>query len=109
MGGNHKVSMESLRKVFTTLGFQDVKTYINSGNVIFKSSLDNLVIKKELETVLADTYGFEIPVCIIDYNQLEFVINHAPKWWGEDDESIYDNTIFIMPPYSGVDLSLIHI
>jgi uncharacterized protein (DUF1697 family) len=37
VGGNNKVDMSALKEVFETLGFSDVKTYINSGNVIFNS------------------------------------------------------------------------
>ena len=38
LGGHKIVKMEQLRKAFADLGFEDVKTYIQSGNVVFKSS-----------------------------------------------------------------------
>ncbi len=37
VGGKNKVKMETLREVFSSLGFENVKTYINSGNVIFET------------------------------------------------------------------------
>jgi uncharacterized protein (DUF1697 family) len=36
VGGNSKVDMTTLKKVFVSLGFQNISSYINSGNVIFK-------------------------------------------------------------------------
>jgi uncharacterized protein (DUF1697 family) len=38
VGGKNKIKMETLREVFASLGFHNVKTYINSGNVIFETA-----------------------------------------------------------------------
>jgi uncharacterized protein (DUF1697 family) len=42
VGGKNKIKMENLREVFGSLGFENVKTYINSGNVIFETD-ENIV------------------------------------------------------------------
>jgi len=75
VGGNNKISMPELKKAFTELGFAEVSTYLNSGNVIFSSAID-------------------------DKNVLSNKIDNAPDWWGDDNKEIYDNLIFIMPPLS---------
>ena len=44
VGGNNKIDMKQLKSAFVEAGFSDVITYINSGNVIFSSELDELTV-----------------------------------------------------------------
>lgn len=99
VGGKKKVPMMDLKENFEELGFIDVKTYLNSGNVIFSSNEDNiekLIIL--IEEMLKNKFGFHIPIYIISKENLEEVLLNSPKWWGNDDKEIYDNLIFIIPP-----------
>lgn len=41
VGGKNKISMPELKKTFEGIGFQDVMTYSNSGNIIFSSTIDD--------------------------------------------------------------------
>ncbi len=66
VGGHKKIKMAELKTLFTSLGYNDVVTYIQSGNIIFKShetSIDEItaVIKK----AIVSTYGFEVPVFVL--------------------------------------------
>lgn len=66
VGGHKKIKMADLKTLFTSLGYNDVVTYIQSGNIIFKShetSIDEItaVIKK----AIVSTYGFEVPVFVL--------------------------------------------
>ncbi len=63
VSGNKKVEMSKLKKVFESLGFNNVSTYINSGNVIFESPKKDF---KNIEPTLKHTFGFEINVVIRD-------------------------------------------
>ncbi|WP_228410532.1 DUF1697 domain-containing protein [Erysipelothrix piscisicarius] len=63
VGGKHKVPMADLKQIFESLGYTTVKTYINSGNVIFKSENEALRSMQEaLEGTLKDFFHFEIPL-----------------------------------------------
>lgn len=65
VGGNKKVSMEELKKSLTLAGFTDVKTLLNSGNVVLESSENNLeTITKKITSVLEKAFGFSIH-CIV--------------------------------------------
>ena len=79
VGGNRKVDMSDLRAVFEKLGYKDVSTYINSGNVIFSSSDDQtgITIEKTLET----EFGFAIPAHIIDANRMQAIAEAIPTTW----------------------------
>ena len=60
VGGNNMVSMKSLKENFARLGFTDVKTYINSGNVIFQTpDADPRNVAARIDRMLADTYGLK--------------------------------------------------
>ena len=51
VGGNNMIKMEKLRETVAKLGFTDVKTYINSGNVIFDArETDDKVLAKQVTT-----------------------------------------------------------
>jgi len=63
VGGNKKVPMADLKKLLASLGFEDVKTLLNSGNVVFGGKaipIDRL--EKKLETAIEKEFGFPVPV-----------------------------------------------
>ena len=57
VGGNNIIAMKALKASFERLGFADVKTYINSGNVIFKSDeSDPRALEARIDAMLERTY-----------------------------------------------------
>lgn len=99
ISGKNKIPMVQLKKEFEKLGFEEVKTYLNSGNVIFSSDEDDIKkLTKLIETAVKDQFGFDIPVFVISKDNLEDILHNAPNWWGNDNKEFYDNLIFIMPP-----------
>ena len=99
ISGKNKVPMAGLKKVFEELGFGAVKTYLNSGNVIFSSDEENIgSLTDQIETTIKKWFGLDIPVFVISKEVLEDILQHAPDWWGDENKEIYDNLIFIMPP-----------
>ena len=105
ISGKNKVPMAELKKGFEEIGFAEVKTYLNSGNVIFSSDEDDMVeITNRIETMTKRQFGLEIPVFVISKETLEDILTHAPDWWGSEDKEIYDNLIFIIPPATFADV-----
>lgn len=99
ISGKNKISMAELKNGFENLGYEEVKTYLNSGNVIFSSDEDDIEkLTGQIETVIKDQFGLDIPVFVIAKEKLEDILHNAPDWWGNDNKEIYDNLIFIMPP-----------
>lgn len=99
IGGKNKISMSELKKGFEELNFFDVLTYINSGNIIFSSNIEDIAnIQSNIKLMIKDKFNLDIPVFIITIGELEIVLKNAPNWWGNDDKNIYDNIIFIIPP-----------
>jgi len=89
--------MSELKMGFEKLGFTETKTYLNSGNVVFSSNEDR-DFSGQLEVMIKDRFDLDIPVFVIQREELEDVLKNAPDWWGTENKEIYDNLIFIMPP-----------
>lgn len=79
VSGTKKIRMEDLRVKLTDMGFRQVKTYIQSGNVVFDhEKTDPLELAKRFEQIILDEYGFAVPVIITDADALEYVLTHNP-------------------------------
>lgn len=104
ISGKNKIAMPELKKCFEGLGFCQVVTYLNSGNVVFSSDDNAADIKSRVETMIDKEFGLQIPVHIISCDYLQDILLHAPQWWGTDDASKYHNLIFIMSQDTAEDI-----
>jgi len=78
--------MAELKKAFEELGFGAVKTYLNSGNVVFSSDEDNIEgLTSRIETMIKDQFGLDIPVFVTSREALADILYHAPDWWGNEN------------------------
>ena len=94
ISGKNKISMTELKVEFETAGFSEVSTYLNSGNVVFTSEADD--VKLIIENMIADKFGIEVPVHVIEMDDLKDILLHSPAWWGSANKEKYDNLIFIL-------------
>jgi len=101
ISGKNKISMQELKSAPGEKGFADVKTYLNSGNVIFSDDEPDAVkLAERISTIILETFHLEIPVFVIPQDELKCLLSKAPSWWGSDNKDIYDNLIFAITPYS---------
>lgn len=101
ISGKNKISMSELKTGISELGYTEVVTYLNSGNVIFSSDSDDTdALADTIKSMIKDRFTLEIPVFVIWQQELKDILNHAPDWWGKDNKEIYDNLIFMIPPLS---------
>ena len=105
VSGKNKVEMARLKEGFEGLGFGEVKTYLNSGNVAFSSGRNDCGrFSEEIESMIEGQFCLKVPVFVISKEELEDILNRAPGWWGNEDKAIYDNLIFVMPPAASADV-----
>ena len=78
VGGTGKLAMSDLKALCETAGFQDVGTYIASGNVVFASKLSEAKVKAELETRLAVLAGKPVDVMVRTAAQMAAVRDANP-------------------------------
>lgn len=101
ISGKNKIPMALLKEGFVELGFTNVISYLNSGNVIFSNSNeDTNILANKIQAMIKDKFDLDIPVLVILQETLEEVLHHAPTWWGDSNKEIYDNLIFFMPTLS---------
>lgn len=62
VAGRNKIKMAELRDALTGIGFENVETYIQSGNIIFDSPETSPVVADKVRTVLTEDFGLEVPV-----------------------------------------------
>lgn len=86
--------MPELKQALEDLGFIEVTTYLNSGNIVFFTEKINL--STLIEKTIKDRFNLEIPVYIIEIEKLLKIFSAAPNWWGQNDAKKYDNLIFIL-------------
>lgn len=100
VGGNNKVAMSELRLCFESLGFTDVSTYINSGNVLFSSdSKSEAHLVLQCEAAIEKQFGFTVVVMVIAAKDLSEALNNAPPWWAVGDSKQFrSDALFVIPP-----------
>lgn len=82
VGGKKKVAMKKLKEVFEKMGFQNVSTYINSGNVIFESK--NKPNVDSIQKKIIETFGFDIQTLVRDKKTIQRINQKVPNIWKND-------------------------
>ena len=79
VGGHHKVPMAELRKEMDKMGFENVSTLLNSGNIIFNGDSDQgSKLEEKVADHLEDVFGFPIPVLIRKAERIKELIENDP-------------------------------
>ncbi len=79
VGGHKLIKMETLAKVFAAAGFQNVRTFIASGNVIFDSrESDDHLLAQKIERHLAKEFGHDITVVVLSLGSLTSILKRNP-------------------------------
>lgn len=79
LGGHKIVKMDQLRKAFEDLGLGEVKTYIQSGNVVFNApARDPVTLAKKIEEKIVRQFGFPVPVLVKTAAGVGDVIKNNP-------------------------------
>lgn len=85
VGGKSIVSMATLNQAVAALGFLDVRTYINSGNVIFSTSAaDTQTLAARIEKTLERETGIPIKALVLSRRALKAIVDFIPADWVDD-------------------------
>ncbi len=77
VGGKNKIKMETLREVCGALGFQYVKTYINSGNIIFETDeTDYKTLAGKMESAIDKEFGLQIKTIVRSITEIEEIVKN---------------------------------
>lgn len=94
VGGKNIIKMDALRDEFEKMGFLSIKTYIQSGNVIFQSDMTNKTkIEQKIEKALAARFSYDAKVLIRSKLEMKNTIAHFPQIFENSDWK--HNVIFL--------------
>jgi uncharacterized protein (DUF1697 family) len=92
VGGNKRIKMDKLRTSLEALGLEQVKTYIQSGNVVFKAAkVTPAAISTKIEASILKTFGFQVSVITRTVEQMKKTVAGNPflKQPGIDQEKLH--------------------
>ena len=106
VGGHKMIKMDALRKMYETLDFTGVKTYIQSGNVIFVYKKANC---EDLENKIAENivkiFGFDVPVMVKTSDEILEVLQNNPflEKPDEDEKALHVTFLSKIPDAADVE------
>ncbi|PFB32113.1 DUF1697 domain-containing protein [Bacillus cereus] len=77
--GRHKViKMANLKQMFESIGLKQVKTYIQSGNIVFEYDEDIKFLKERIQSEIKITFGYDVPVMLRIHDEFINIIKSCP-------------------------------
>jgi len=99
VGGRNRILMVDLRACFESAGYLDVRTYIQSGNVVFRSGGgDRVALTEAIERSLAEAFDYGATVVIRDLDEMRAVVEAAPHGFGTEPDTYRYDVIYLLPP-----------
>lgn len=102
LGSRNRVSMPELRELLARLGYADVETLLQSGNVGLTSRLSPRRLERELRKQIADALGVDTPVIVRTRDELAAVVERDPFGDEADDPKRYQVTFLSQEPSAEV-------
>ncbi|HDX9628649.1 TPA: DUF1697 domain-containing protein [Bacillus cereus] len=78
VGGHKIIKMADLKEMFESIGLKQVKTYIQSGNIVFKSEEDITFLKERIQSEIKNVFDFDVPVILKTNEEFINIINNVP-------------------------------
>ncbi|MGZ9224756.1 MAG: DUF1697 domain-containing protein [Anaerolineales bacterium] len=101
VGGKNLIRMTELKACFEALGFKNVNTYIQSGNVIFSADKTARTrLTSQVEDALSRTFNYKSRVVVRSYKEMENIVVDAPKGFGSNPATYRYDVIFLKEPLS---------
>jgi uncharacterized protein (DUF1697 family) len=98
VGGRNKVPMADLRRAFEDGGYDAVRTYIQSGNVVFESSAAQRTLEGDVERALEAAFGLPLVVVVRSHAELRSIVERAPDGFGAAPGTFHSDVVFLKPP-----------
>lgn len=104
VGGNNLIKMTALKACFEALDFQNVRTYIQSGNVLFITpDFDRTALTSQIEDALSSAFNYQSRVVIRSHQELQAIVARAPQGFGSDPDAYRYDVIFLKEPLTAAE------
>lgn len=99
VGGNNIIKMTALKACFEEMGFENVLTYIQSGNVIFDApKQDAALLTRKIEQTLSKKFNYTSQIVLVSDKDLATIVKDAPPKFGADSTRYRYDVLFLKPP-----------
>ncbi len=78
LGPSRRVAMPALRELLSGAGYEDVRTYVQSGNMVLSSHLSPLELGRECSRLISERFGFDVAVIVRTRDELAEVVKRNP-------------------------------
>jgi uncharacterized protein (DUF1697 family) len=96
VGGNRMIKMDALRQLMSELGCSNVKTYIQSGNVVFQSeATEESILTQKISEAVTAKFGFEVPVLIINATEWAEILAKNPFLQDKSKDEAFFHITFL--------------
>jgi uncharacterized protein (DUF1697 family) len=96
VGGNRTIKMDALRQLMGELGCSNVKTYIQSGNVVFQSELtEEAVLEQKISEAITTKFGFDVPVMVINATEWSEILAKNPFLQDKSKDAAFIHLTFL--------------
>lgn len=104
VGGNNIIKMADLRARFEAMGFIEVETLIQSGNVVFSSKAAGRArLTGSIEEALSAAFGYASRVVVVSAQELALVVAQAPAGFGTQPATYRYDVLFVKEPLTPAD------
>lgn len=104
VGGKNIIKMTELKACFEALGFEKVRTYIQSGNVLFRADeTDQGRLISQLEDALSTTFNYTSRVMVRSEGEMKAIVAHAPEGFGSEPANYRYDVIFLIEPLTAAE------
>jgi uncharacterized protein (DUF1697 family) len=104
VGGKNPIKMTELKACLEALGHAKVRTYIQSGNVIFSARrTERARLTKQVEEALSTAFGYESRVAIRSQEEMERIVAEAPEGFGRAPATYRYDVIFLKEPVTAAE------
>jgi uncharacterized protein (DUF1697 family) len=100
VGGKNAIPMPGLKACFEDAGFGDVRTYIQSGNVVFSTPTSSqATLTREIERMISTTFAhYQASVVLRSRTQMRAVVDRAPQGFGTEPSKYRYDVVFLKSP-----------
>lgn len=106
VSGQKLIKMDKLKQEFISLGFKDVRTYIQSGNIIFNADpVNENNLEKAIGEKIMEAFGFEVPVLVKDVEEIRSVLLNNP--FAEEKDKAFLHVTFLSAVPSGENIDML--
>jgi len=101
VSGKNPIRMSTLRDSVAGLGLQDVQTYLQSGNIVFRTApSDKARLAASIKARIAQDFGHDVAILVLSAKDLAHIANSNPLWPKSGDEDTLFHCTFLFQPVS---------